>query len=144
MWQLSKDKFKIMMLFSIGYFCYYLCRYNYPIALPFIQEEFALTNTMVGLIATALTGGYAIGQFVNGFIIDRKGAVLMFTIGGIGSMIANFAMGGSFAFEMFILAWMANGYVQSMGYPSSLKLIANWFGPREQGKPVGVVKPSKV
>jgi len=62
----------------------------------------------------------------------------MFTLGALGSMVANFAMGGSFIFELFILSWFVNGYFQSMGYPSSLKLVANWFNKNQQGKAVGM------
>lgn len=137
-WLLTKDKLKIMLLFSVGYFFYYLCRYNYPVALPFIKQEFELTSMTIGWIATALTAGYAVGQFINGFLVDRVGPRIMFTIGGIGSMFANLAMGGNSIIDLFIFIWMVNGYFQAMGYPSTLKLIVNFFGHREQGKPLGV------
>jgi len=134
----NRSELKIIALFSLGYFAYYLCRYNYPIALPFIQDELQATTVEIGLIATALTGGYAFGQLINGFLVDRHGARLLFTIGGLGSMVSNLAMGGGMALEFFIIAWLANGYFQAMGYPSTLKLIANWFKREEQGKPLGV------
>lgn len=133
-----RNRLKITLLFSLGYFCYYLCRYNYPVAIPFIKEEFQVSTLMIGAIATALTGGYALGQLINGFLVDRKGPRIMFTIGGIGAVIANFAMGGNFIFDLFILIWMVNGYFQAMGYPSTLRLIANWFKEDERGKPLGI------
>jgi predicted MFS family arabinose efflux permease len=61
----------------------------------------------------------------------------MMTIGGLGAMLANLWMGGSVYFEMFVVAWLANGYFQAMGYPSTLKLVVNWFKPQEQGRAVG-------
>jgi sugar phosphate permease len=130
-------KRKTILLFSITYFFYYWTRYNFPIALPFIKAEYGLTAAQIGSIATALTLGYAVGQLINGALVDRYGPRIMMTIGGLGAMLANLWMGGSMYFEMFIVAWLANGYFQAMGYPSTLKLVVNWFKPQEQGRAVG-------
>jgi OPA family glycerol-3-phosphate transporter-like MFS transporter len=131
------NRVKIAVLFSTAYFFYYLARYNYPLALPFIREEFALTAAQVGLIATMLTLGYAVGQLVNGVLVDRKGPRLMMTLGGLGTMAANLIMGGSSLYTLFVLGWLVNGYFQAMGYPSTLKLVVNWFEPHERGRAVG-------
>jgi len=132
------NRIKIAVLFSVTYFFYYLARYNYPVALPFIREEFALTAVQTGMIATALTLGYAVGQLINGVLVDRRGPRLMMTLGGLGAAAANVAMGAGWAYQAFILGWLANGYFQAMGYPSTLKLVVNWFGPEQRGKAVGI------
>jgi OPA family glycerol-3-phosphate transporter-like MFS transporter len=134
----SKGQFQAVLFGAIGYFFYYLCRYNYPVALPFIKKEFGESALMIGWIATSLTLGYMLGQLVNGFLVDRKGPKIMMAIGGIGSMIANFFMGGNALFYLFIAGWSLNGYFQAMGYPSAFKLIVNWFKPSQRGKAVGV------
>jgi OPA family glycerol-3-phosphate transporter-like MFS transporter len=92
---------------------------------------------MIGLMATVLTAGYAIGQFVNGFLIDKHGARIMMTIGGILSTIANFGVGISSFFGGILTSWGINGYVQAFGYPSCCKLYSNWFPPEGRGKPLG-------
>lgn len=130
-------KFKVTLLFSLTYMFYYFTRYNYSVALPFIKAELALNAAQIGAIATALTLGYAVGQLINGVLVDRKGPRLMMTLGGLGSMVANTVMGGSAFYTMLVLGWLVNGYFQSMGYPSSLRLIANWFAKSERGKQVG-------
>jgi len=131
-WQIS-----ITLLTSIFYFLYYFARYNYSVTIPFIKEEFSLSNTMVGLIATVLTAGYAIGQFINGFLIDRYGPRIMMTLGAFLSTIANFGMSISQCFSHLLFSWFGNGYVQAMGYGSCCKLYANWFEPNNRGKPLG-------
>lgn len=132
-----KKRLNVVLWFSVVYFFYYLARYNFPVALPFIKQELNLSATQVGWIATALTIGYALGQLINGVLVDRRGPRIMMTIGGVGSMVANMMMGGSDIYSLFILAWLANGYFQAMGYPSSLRLIANWFDPQDRGKAIG-------
>ncbi len=135
---MTKGKLQAVGFGALLYFFFYLARYNYPVALPFIKQEFSMSAMSIGWIATALTLGYMVGQFINGFLIDRKGPKIMFAIGGVGTMIANLFMGGNAIFDLFIFAWMANGYFQAMGYPSALKLIVNWFKPSERGQAVGI------
>lgn len=136
---MRKEQIKITILFSIGYFFYYLARYNYPIALPFIKAEYGVTSAQIGSIASALTLAYAFGQLFNGFIVDRVGGRLMFSLGGILASLFNFLMGSNTIFGLFILIWALNGYSQSMGYPSTLKFISNWFPDRNtRGKVLGV------
>lgn len=127
----------VTLLTSVFYFFYYFGRYNYSITIPFIKEEFGLTNTMVGLIATALTAGYALGQFVNGFLIDRYGPRIMMTLGAFLSTGANFCMSISQSFVHLLGSWASNGYVQAMGYGSCCKLYTSWFSPKDRGKPLG-------
>lgn len=139
---LSLNRFKkwqigLTVLTSVFYFFYYFGRYNYSPTIPFIKAEFGLSNTAVGLIATTLTAGYAVGQFINGFLIDRYGPRLIMTIGGFLSTFANFGMAISGSFSSLITAWGLNGYVQAMGYGSCCKLYSNWFKPEERGKPLG-------
>lgn len=126
------------LLFSFTYFFFYLCRVNYPIALPFIKAEFQVSAFEIGLIASALTFGYGFGQLINGFLVDRYGARLMMSIGAIMSALANFLMGSSNVLTWAILAWAFNGYFQAMGYPSTCKLISTWFTEDKRGKPLGI------
>lgn len=135
--KLRKGQITITILTSLFYFTYYMGRYNYSITVPFIQKEFALSNTQIGAFATILTAGYAIGQFINGFLIDRYGPRKMMTIGGLLSTLANFGVSIGANFTQILACWGANGYVQALGYPSCCKIYSNWFPKRERGKPLG-------
>lgn len=128
---------KITFLTGIFYFTYYMARYNYSATIPFIQAEFNLNNTTIGLMATILTAGYAIGQFINGFLIDKYGPRVMMSLGGALTWLMNIIVALSSTFNGILIAWGLNGYVQAMGYGSVCKLYANWFPPEERGKPLG-------
>ncbi len=137
--KLKLNRGQLIVLFScIMYFFFYLCRLNYPLAIPFIKQAFNVTSAQVGGIATALTLGYAIGQFVNGYLVDNFGARVMTSVGAVGSMVANLLMGGSPLFDLLILFWFLNGYFQSMGYPPTLRLVVNWLPENERGRALGV------
>lgn len=135
--KLKKWQITITITTSLFYFLYYLGRYNYSITIPYIQQELQLTNIMTGLIATTLTAGYAIGQFINGFIIDRIGPRITMTIGAITSTILNITMGLSTTFTQLLTSWGLNGYTQAYGYGSCCKLYTSWFKKTDRGKPLG-------
>ncbi len=135
--KLKKWQLGVTLLTSIAYFFYYFGRYSYAATIPFIQAEWNLTNTAVGLMATVLTLGYAIGQFINGYLIDQFGPRKMLTLGGILSTVANFFVSIASTFGMVLTGWFANGYFQAFGYGSCCKLYTNWFPPDGRGKPLG-------
>ncbi len=114
-----------------------MARYNYSATIPFIQAEYLLTNTQIGLMATVLTAGYAIGQFINGYLIDRHGPRIMMSMGGAFTWLTNLMVALSSGFQQILIFWGLNGYVQAMGYGSVCKLYTNWFPPEERGKPLG-------
>ena len=135
--ELKKWQLKTTLYTGIFYFTYYMARYNYSATIPFIQAEFGLNNTTIGLMATILTAGYAIGQFINGYLIDRIGPRFMMSLGGVLSFLMNVSVSLSNTFQEILLYWGFNGYVQAMGYGSVCKLYSNWFPPDERGKPLG-------
>lgn len=134
---IKKWQIKTTLFTGIFYFAYYMARYNYSATIPFIQAEFKLNNTTIGLMATILTAGYAVGQFVNGFLIDKHGPRVMMSLGGALTWLMNIFVAISTGFNGILIAWGLNGYVQAMGYGSVCKLYANWFPPEERGKPLG-------
>ena len=136
-WNLKVWQLFVLLSTSVFYFFYYFARYNYSITLPYIQEELQLSHAVLGLIATALTAGYALGQFINGFLIDRFGPRVMMTLGGLLSTLANFFMGIGQSFYHLVAAWFSNGYFQAMGFGSCCKLYVNWFDGKNRGKPLG-------
>jgi len=136
---LKSWQIRITSLFSTTYFFYYLARYNFALALPFMMIEFNVTKTALGIIATALTLAYGFGQLINGFLTDRVGTRIIMTIGGLMAALFNFLMGQNYIYDLFILIWALNGYFQAMGYPATCKLVATWFKREDQrGKPLGM------
>src|SRR5512143_147154 len=112
----------------ITYFSYYLCRLNMPIVKTRLCETFAWDAAAMGMVFSALTVMYAVGQFVNGQLADRFGARAIASLGALGSVALNLAV-----FFVVLLAvpahaspktvlilvgvlWGANGFFQAMGW----------------------------
>ncbi len=133
----------------ITYFAFYLCRLNMPIAKTRLCEVFSWDASQFGMILSALTLMYAIGQFVNGQLADRFGAKLIISIGILGSVVMNFMVFGvtalasqksissNFVLWSIIVFWGLNGFFQSMGWPSMVRIMTHWFPLKGRGRMMG-------
>jgi sugar phosphate permease len=135
----------------VTYFAYYLCRYNMPVAKTRLCETFSWDASQIGIVFTALTVMYAIGQFVNGQLADRFGTRFIAALGVIGSVLMNIAVfltvifcQGKFADPKRILIlvatfWGINGFFQAMGWSPMVRVMAHWFPAESRGKIMGVL-----
>lgn len=127
----------------ITYASFYLIRVNISVAMPGIMSEFGISKTVMGGILSALFFVYAAGQFINGQLGEKFGARTFITLGLLVSAFLNIAFGftNGVIFAMMLL-WGLNGFFQSMGWPLSVKTIANWFPPEKRGKVGGLMGTS--
>lgn len=133
----------------ITYFAFYLCRANMSVAKSPLKETFDWKDSDVGIVFTALTVMYAIGQFVNGQLADRFGTRLIATLGIVVSVLMNLAV---FAVTFFAvpqtadpklvlgaiaLFWAVNGFFQAMGWSPMVRVMAHWFEKQRRGHVMG-------
>ncbi len=129
----------ISLAFLYGSF--YALRYNLSLANKSICDEFGFSNAQFGMIISATYIAYAIGQFVNGPIVDRFGGKKMMIFGAIGTILANILFGLSAyvgLLNLFVAVWIMNGYMQAYGSPGNLKVNGSWFQVKERGLFAGV------
>ena len=117
----------MFILTYIVYASYYLARLNFSVAIPLISEDLQYSKFTLGLIGGAFSISYAIGQFVNGQLVDSFGAKRIALLGLILSAIMSLLFGYVDVLLLFIAIWGINGYAQSTGWPSVVKIISNWF-----------------
>ncbi len=118
------------------YGSFYALRYNLSLANAPIREEFGFSKAEFGYIITATYIAYAIGQFVNGPIVDKFGGKRMMLFGAFGTIAANIWFGLSAytgLLNLFICAWVLNGYMQAYGAPGNIRVNSHWFKVEERG-----------
>ena len=127
------------MLFAVMfcYLFYYTGRQNFGWAIQGISLEFDVTKQHIGWASAAMLWAYGIGQFINGNLADKYGARRMVVIGGVLSVIMNWATSFATAYWMIVLFWTLNGFSQSLGWAPGSHLVSNWWGVRERGKAFG-------
>ena len=135
----------------ITYFAYYLCRYNMPVAKATLCQTYSWTATEFGWVFSALTLTYAVGQFVNGQLADRFGSRAIASLGVFVSVLMNLAvfvllvlappgaMDPKVMLWLLILFWAVNGFFQSMGWPSMVRVMAHWVPTARRGKVMGAM-----
>ena len=138
----------------ITYFAYYLCRYNMPVAKRTLCETYSWSATEFGWVFSALTAMYAVGQFVNGQLADRFGSRGIASLGVLVSVVMNLAVfvlllvappgaaDPKVVLWMLIIFWGVNGFFQSMGWPSMVRLMAHWVPTERRGKVMGAMGTS--
>src|SRR3954468_2810819 len=128
-------------LLGAMYASFYMLRYNFRWATPYMEREFGFSHTTIATILSAWAIAYGTGQLVNGLFCDRIGGRLSMLIGAIGTICVNLVFGfASFAGTLttFALIWLVNGYFQSFGAPGMVKINAAWFNRDERGTFAGI------
>ncbi|MBR1589127.1 MAG: MFS transporter [Kiritimatiellae bacterium] len=140
---------RMLVTTIIGYTLFYFLRKNLSLAMPGLAQDCGITKTSLGLFLTLHGVVYGVGKFVAGPISDRSrprlflmGGLLLALIAnvvfGFGPVLAKLLTGGveGAAFTTALItvlgvAWVANGFFQSMGNPPCLKLLSHWVPPEE-------------
>ncbi len=129
---------KIFIITYITYAAYYLARLSLSVALPEIGRDLGYSKFELGIIGGAFSIVYALGQFINGQLADSFGPKRIISFGLAMSAIVSSLFGYSETFIVLVLLWGINGYFQSTGWPSAVKIIRNWFGERRIGLVGGI------
>lgn len=120
------------------YAIFYLDRVNISQSASFIQKEFSLSNTELGLIFSAFSWSYLAGQLSGGWLAYRFGGrrILLFCalVVGLGT-IASGLVGG---LVTLFAARLAVGIGEGPAFPSATHAMRSWYPARLFGWIQGV------
>jgi sugar phosphate permease len=122
-----------------------------PVAKTTLCQTYAWDAERFGIVLSALTLMYALGQFVNGQLADRFGSRMIASLGVLGSVVMNLAV-----FVLLLVAapgaadpqrvltllavfWGINGFLQAMGWTPMVKVMAHWYPVSRRGKIMGMM-----
>ena len=132
-----RAQWRMLLATMFCYLFFYTGRQTVGFAIPGIHEELGISLTTLGWMSTTLFWCYAVGQFINGNLGDRRGARIMVSQGAVISCTLNWVVSfGQNVLSLFI-PWGANGFAQSMAWAPGGRLISNWWGRHERGKAFG-------
>ncbi|WP_406447855.1 MFS transporter [Streptomyces sp. NBC_00876] len=130
-------KWRMLLSAMFCYFFFYTGRQTFGFAIPGIEEDLGLSKATLGAISGILLWSYAAGQMINGNLADKWGGRRMMTAGAILSTLLNWCTSFSTGPKTLGLFWGANGFAQSLGFPSGGRVISNWWAPHERGRSFG-------
>ncbi len=115
----------------------YLDRQIIGLLKPILEKEFSWTETDFAHIVMAFTAAYAVGLLSFGWLIDKIGTKLGYTltivvwsIAGMLHALARSAFG-------FGVARVGLGIGEAGNYPAAMKTVAEWFPKKERALATG-------
>jgi OPA family glycerol-3-phosphate transporter-like MFS transporter len=145
-----RRRFQNWMLVGLLYSFFYMTRYNFSALSPTLKDVFGWTKSDLGIFETLLPLVYGLSVVLNAPLADRFGGRRSFLFGAVGVVVMNVTFGlfylvvvspGHYRWDVtprelaWIMAvvWAVNGYFQSFGALSIVKINAQWFHVRERG-----------
>jgi ACS family hexuronate transporter-like MFS transporter len=115
----------------------YLDRQIIGLLKPILEKEFSWTETDFAHIVMAFTAAYAIGLISFGWLIDKIGTklgysitIVVWSVAGMLHALARSAFG-------FGMARVGLGLGEAGNYPAAMKTVAEWFPKKERALATG-------
>ncbi|KAG5282799.1 hypothetical protein AALO_G00034720 [Alosa alosa] len=107
---------------------------------PFDKSNY---KQLLGAMDYSFLCAYAVGMYLSGIIGERLPIRLYLTVGMVTSGIFTCLFGFGYIYNIhslgfYIFIQVANGLVQTTGWPSVVTCIGNWFGKGRRGLVMGV------
>lgn len=133
----------VFLMFGIAAVSY-LDRNNISIAATAIQKEFGLSDVQLGVVFSAFVMGYAFSQPFAGRLADRFGPYKVVAIGIVWWSVFTAATamvpsGMLWSLSALIAMRFVLGVGESVIFPASNRLVANWVPTRERGLANGII-----
>jgi len=116
----------------------YMDRQVIALLKPTLQVRFGWTEIGYGNIVFAFTLAYGVGSLLVGKLIDRLGTRKGFSLAVLFWSIAAMAHASARSVVQFAAARVSLGIGESGSFPSSIKVVAEWFPKRERAVATGI------
>lgn len=107
---------------------------------PFDKSNY---KQLLGAMDYSFLCAYAVGMYLSGIIGERLPIRLYLTVGMLASGLFTCLFGLGYVYNIhnlsfYIFVQVANGLVQTTGWPSVVTCIGNWFGKGRRGLIMGL------
>lgn len=113
-------------------------RANIGFALPYIQKEFELSNTMAGVLVSLFFLGYSLNQIPSGMLISRMGVRKVYAGGMLFTSIFTFFMGIIDSIWAIKICRLLVGVAEAPVAVGCSVTINNRFPSKEKGTAAGM------
>jgi MFS transporter, ACS family, D-galactonate transporter len=128
----------ILALISMAVAINYLDRAVLGIAAPSIQQQFALSPALMGVVFSAFSWTYFLGQVPSGVLLDRFGTRAIYSWSLVGWSVATLLHAAATGFASLLGLRFALGLAEAPCFPANSSVVAKWFPRRERGRAIGV------
>lgn len=131
----------LLLLLGVTFGVVFIDRNALTTLMPFIQKEFALSNTQVGVLAACLSITWGLSAYAIGALSDRAGRRKPFLIGAVLLFsITTLLSGMAGGFLSLLVARLAMGLAEGPVAPLSQSLLATASSPHRRGLNAGLMQ----
>ncbi len=117
----------VLVLCLLAFFVTYFARLAISPVVPFIIDDLAVSNTLIGLALTGMWLAYGLAQFPSGLLADRYGEKLVILIAVGGTAVMSAVVAASPVFHLFVVALVVLGGVAGLHYAVATTLLSRTF-----------------
>ena len=128
----------ILALISIAVAINYLDRAVLGIAAPLIQQQFALGPAVMGIVFSAFSWSYFLGQVPSGVLLDRFSTRATYSLSLFFWSLATLLHAAATGFGSLLGLRLALGLAEAPCFPANSNVVAKWFPRGERGRAIGV------
>lgn len=110
-----------------------------PVLYPFIQNEFGLSRTQIGLVTSSYAIGLGATAVLAGWLTDSFGVKRMTIISLLGVTTFILAFPLAYSFPVILALAVFVGIFSSPVYPATVRAIMDWFPHRIHALVIGFV-----
>jgi MFS family permease len=132
----------VLALLVLGGIVNFLDRSALSIANTTMRSELGFTATQIGFLLSAFSLAYGLAQIPAGWLLDRYGARLVLSAGMMLWSLAQMATGAVSGIAALLGTRIGLGIGEAPFFPGGVKVIRDWYEPRERGVPMGVLNAS--
>ncbi|MEO8115307.1 MAG: MFS transporter [Phenylobacterium sp.] len=136
-------RYQVLMvgLLSLNFGILFFDRNALNFLMPFVQPDLHLSNTQVGLLASALSLTWAVAGFLIGRFSDKTGRRKSIIVAATLAFSAcSFLSGIAASFAMLLGARLLMGFAEGGVLPISQSLTADQVAPERRGLAMGVMQ----
>jgi ACS family D-galactonate transporter-like MFS transporter len=129
---------EILALISVAVAINPLDRAVLGIAAPLIQQQFALGPAVMGIVFSAFSWSYFLGQVPSGVLLDRFGTRATYSLSLLFWSLATLLHAAATGFGSLLGLRLALGLAEAPCFPANSNVVAKWFPRGERGRAIGV------
>ncbi|HCT08169.1 MAG TPA: MFS transporter [Pseudomonas sp.] len=138
----SRFRWVVAALFFLAYMVAGADRANIGVVVPFIKQEYHLSNTDIGALASLFYLTYAIVQIPAGYLFGRYGIRKLLTGSLVLTSLATLLIGFTSSVLQLKLARALLGAAEGPINIGIVSIINRWFPPSEKGLATGIFMSS--
>lgn len=134
----TRKRWFMLMLIFVLTAINYLDRTNMAVAAPSLSAEFGFDASTMGLLLSSFAWSYALMQVPGGYILERVGPRLTYTVSLFLWSFFTVMMGFGKNFLSIFGIRLAIGASEAPAFPTNTRVVAAWFPDNERATAISI------